>query len=185
MVFNADAQERGPDPRLRGMNPEFVKRVWEKRYGTKREKLRASFVPAAVVVRKPDAIDIMLKRAVEKYGAVKTPRQRIRSDVGAVAAIYGITHADITSKETTQVVVRARSAAMWMLKFSRGKTLPEIGRYFNMDHTAVLAGINRHVARLDPNDPRALWIELKRSVSRSGSYRNYQAKTDRPSKRAA
>lgn len=165
-----------------GYNPDFVNRACEKRQATKRERLRMAFMPIAVVERKPDAIDIMLKRAVEKYGIVQIPRQRLRSDIDSVARMYGLTYSDLAGKGSSNDVVRARSAAMWMLKFSRGMTLPEIARHFNMDHTGALAGINRHIARLDPNSPEALWIERKRAKSRE-SY-SYCKKTDRPSKAA-
>jgi len=145
-------------------NPEFVKRVMDKRQATQPEPRKRFIAPT--VERRPDAIDIMLKRAVEKYGRIETPRQRLRSDIEAVANTYGLTYSDLVDKAATNEVVRARSAAMWMLKFSRGMTLPEIGRHFNMDHTGVLAGVNRHMARIDPNSPQAQWIEHKRAVSR-------------------
>jgi len=168
------------DTRYRWMNPEFVKRVWEKQQSARRERLRKAFEKP---VRAPDAIDIMLQRAVEKYGNVKTPRQRRNEDIAAVATVYGLTLKEIMSKQTTHTSVKARSAAMWMLKFSRGWTLPEIGRVFDMDHTGVLAGIKRHTARIDPSDPSAEWIERKRAVARSKC--RYVRKTDRPTRRAA
>jgi hypothetical protein len=163
---------RDPDSRYRGMNPKFVKLVWEKRQATAPERPRMRLISPMVKEKQPDVIDIMLKRAVEKYGAVKTPRQRLRSDIEAVANTYGLTYSDLVDKAATNEVVRARSAAMWMLKFSRGMTLPEIGRHFNMDHTGVLAGVNRHMARIDPNSPQAQWIERKRAISRD----HYRAK---------
>lgn len=177
-MFRADSKERVPDERFRGMNPAFVKSVWAKR-GTRRERVRKCFVAAEE--RLPDAIDIMLKRAVEKYGVIQTPRQRLRSDIDAVARMYRLTYSDLT-KGSSNDIVRARSAAMWMLKFSRGMTLPEIGRHFNMDHTGVLAGIKRHVARMDPNSPEALWIERKREKGRENY--SYCKKTDRHSQAA-
>jgi hypothetical protein len=152
-------------------NPAFVKRVMDKRQGTQPEP-RKRFIAPVVVERRPDAIDIMLKRAVEKYGAIKTPRQRLRSDIEAVANAYGLTYPDLVDKAATDKVVRARSAAMWMLKFSRGMTLPEIARHFNMEHTGVLAGVNRHMSRIDPNSPEAIWIERKRAIARD----HYRAK---------
>lgn len=176
-MFDASA-ERVPDSRYRGMNPKFVHQVWAK----KRLEAKPVKMPvkreAAPVEREPDAIDIILKRAVEKYGVIKTPRQKIREDIEAIAKIYGIAYSDIMSKSHMQIVVQARSACFWMLQFTRGMTLPEIGRVFGMDHTAVLAGINRHIRRLDPEDPRAQWAERKRINSSSRIY--YQRKTDRP-----
>lgn len=159
-----------------GYNPAFVKAVLAKRDAP---------APAPIPVeRKPDVIDTMLKRAVEKYGRVVTPREKLRIDIEAVARVYGLSHADLVSKSQTHLITTARSAAMWMLKFTRNMTLPEIGRYFGMDHTAVLAGINRHVARIDPSDPRAEWAERKRVAARK-STAWYERKTDRPYRRKA
>jgi hypothetical protein len=137
--------ERVPDPRYRGMNPEFVRRVWKKR-----RAYQSSTITVLRMPRKPTFIvdPVFLK--------LITPRRRLIADIAAVGITYGVSIRHIMSKKRTHRVVHARQAAFFMVKFTLGYSLADIGRLFDVDHTTVLHGIGRHMKRVGINHP---WSE--------------------------
>lgn len=62
--------------------------------------------------------------------------------VTARAAEYHVTVSDVLGRGRTQSVTAARQAVMADLR-ALGKSLPEIGRYLDRDHTTVLLGIRK------------------------------------------
>jgi chromosomal replication initiation ATPase DnaA len=70
---------------------------------------------------------------------------------------YGVTRAEIHSKEGSPTIVRARHAywaiaAEWSSLQGRRYSNAEIGRLTGHDNTTVLAGLRRHRA-LNPESP--------------------------------
>lgn len=62
----------------------------------------------------------------------------------ACADFYNVRMRDILSARRTAIVVRPRQVAMFLVKEITGKSLPEIGRYFDgRDHTTVLYAIRK------------------------------------------
>ena len=67
----------------------------------------------------------------------------IASVVQAVSCHYKVSKLDIVSSRRTRNIVRPRQVCYYLAKRLTTKSLPEIGRRFNKDHTSVLSGIRR------------------------------------------
>ena len=73
--------------------------------------------------------------------------------VGEVAALRGVTPADILGQGRARVYSRPRQEAMHRLR-ELGYSFPEIARGLNrLDHTTVIQGVRAHKARLIAKDP--------------------------------
>lgn len=94
------------------------------------------------------------EEAQNRANRMNLPKQRVLADVEAVARIYGVTLEDVLGKARTRNIVRARQAAIWMVWFSRGYTLPAIGRVFGKDHTSALFSIGQHMIRMGLDNER-------------------------------
>ena len=67
----------------------------------------------------------------------------------AVAAEFGVTHDDIISASRAAPLVKARHAAMFLVREQTALSLPQIGYVFGArDHTTILHGIVRTTERL-------------------------------------
>lgn len=78
-----------------------------------------------------------------------TPNEISRS----AALVFGVNHKDIMEKSRLRCDVRARWAAIAIIREKTRHSLPTIGRYFNgMDHTTVMHGITKvnAIAATDP-----------------------------------
>ncbi len=84
--------------------------------------------------------------------AAPTPLVTVKSIMAATQRFYGITRVDMTCNRRTKELVIPRQVAMYLCKTLTLKSLPEIGRWFNRDHTTVLHGI-RKIERLREIDP--------------------------------
>ena len=62
----------------------------------------------------------------------------------AVCKAYDITFADLVGKRRTAVLAEPRMIAMWLCsELLPDKSLPQIGRGFERDHTTILNGRKR------------------------------------------
>lgn len=61
---------------------------------------------------------------------------------------YGVTFAMIRSQRRDKRVVFIRHKIMYRMYAETGLSMPQIGRLMHRDHTAVLHGIRRHMARM-------------------------------------
>jgi chromosomal replication initiation ATPase DnaA len=61
----------------------------------------------------------------------------------SVAEIRGISPKELRSKNRSKEIAHARFEAFY-LQQQAGFSLPEIGKFYGMDHTSVLHGIRRH-----------------------------------------
>lgn len=76
------------------------------------------------------------------------------SIVADVAAAHRLPVADLMGLSRLKVVVVARHEAMWRIRqvmWADGVTprysLPQIGKFFDRDHTTVIAACKRHLER--------------------------------------
>lgn len=93
----------------------------------------------------PDIIDryrLVFERKISSHKS--TP---IKEIIDRVADKYGMSAMDIISPRRG-AVVKARHEAMWRAKHETTRSLPEIGRVFNKDHTTVIYGIAQHEKRI-------------------------------------
>ena len=59
--------------------------------------------------------------------------------IEAVAAVYGVSHADIVGRARTKSIAEARMAVCLVAKRCTRLSYPEIGRVLGRDHTTVMA----------------------------------------------
>ena len=67
----------------------------------------------------------------------------VREIIRTVADYYNLKPGEITGKRRARSVVRPRQIAIFMAKMLTTKSLPDIGREFNRDHTTVIYSIQR------------------------------------------
>lgn len=70
-------------------------------------------------------------------------RTGIREIIHSVADYYNIKPSELVGKRRTRNVVRPRQVAIYLAKLLTTKSLPDIGREFNRDHTTVIHSIER------------------------------------------
>jgi chromosomal replication initiator protein len=82
------------------------------------------------------------------------PRVTMTTIVAEVAAAHRMPVADLMGRNKSRRYALARHEAMWRIRqvtWADGVTprysLPQIGRYFDRDHTTVIAACNRHLKR--------------------------------------
>ncbi len=102
-----------------------------------------------------------------------TPRQKTMQDVAAVCRVYRVSVAEVMSPGRKVPAVLARQAVMWMLRFSRGMSYPQIGALMGRDHSTVFWGIGRHDERIGATSTARNIVALRRARSR----RTYVSKT--------
>ena len=127
MPFNINAEEREPDPRLRGMNPAFVKSVWKKRTQAVVEYTPRVNVNSVVVQFNPRFRT--MGRDVLMEHVERSP----------------FTLEDVTGRSTTALLVIVRQKAMADV-YDRclHLSLSQIGLLFDKDKTCVVKAINRY-----------------------------------------
>ena len=76
------------------------------------------------------------------------PRQKTMQDVAAVCRVYRVSVEEVMSPGRKARAVLARQAVMWMLRFSRGMSFPQIGALLRRNHSTVVWGIGRHDERI-------------------------------------
>jgi chromosomal replication initiator protein len=79
----------------------------------------------------------------------------IRDIIAVVADVFAVDPADVTGSCRRPEFVKPRHVAMYLAREAGERSLPEIGRAFNRDHTSVLYAIGR-VA--DSRDPELLYL---------------------------
>lgn len=82
-----------------------------------------------------------------------TDRMTVKRIQVAVAEFYGLRALDLVSDRRTHNLVIPRHVAMYLSKMLTPRSLPEIGRRFNRDHTTVLSAVRNLEKRL-PTDAK-------------------------------
>lgn len=147
MPCNIDANERVPDPRLRGMNPSFVKMVWEKR----RQEREAKLAARNIADIKPErVIDPIIFNIYAEMPVSERPSAK--KIIEETAERHGFTAELLRSNLRFRAVVKARQEAMARIYVERPDiSLPMMGRLFGgRDHTTCLHAIVKMGVH-DPN----------------------------------
>ena len=83
---------------------------------------------------------------------IKIPRTRmstLREILDLVIEDFGVSHIDIMSRRRTRNITVARQAAMYLCKNCTYQSLPQIGRFLNLDHTTILHGVSKTKHRME------------------------------------
>lgn len=78
---------------------------------------------------------------------ISIPPARWRVIAQAVALTHEVTVAELIGPRRTRLIAHARQHAFSEIRRQTKLSLPQIGRFFNRDHSTVLSGINAHRAR--------------------------------------
>lgn len=167
------------DRRYHGYNPEFARRVREKRRRREAAELRVKVESdrlreqAEMKAAREEYVRVLEQRNEE---TIREREERIknaselcnlstmtgRQIAAYVGAQYGVTFDEIVSASRTRRVTLARQIAMATIRARKPDlSLPQIGKIFNKDHTTVLAALRRtersnQVAWLSDVDPARL-----------------------------
>jgi hypothetical protein len=84
---------------------------------------------------------------------VVLPRPTAKRIIKAVSEATGITISDILSPRRSNSVVRARHIAIYIIREYTRKSLPEIGRHTNRDHSTIIHALRCVEAKRDYYEP--------------------------------
>lgn len=156
-MFDSSA-ERVPDPRYRGMNPNFVKAVWDKRRAEKpRRKPGPKPLPEGKI-EQPKLVQsvqqplISTELIVANFRVIVpgiSPMSKIKGKdiIKRICWEYQMDVATVLGASRNKHVVKVRQLAMVAVRRLRPDLyLTEIGRLFNRDHTTVLHALRKHGA---------------------------------------
>jgi len=82
------------------------------------------------------------------HGDLHPLRPTMRSITADVAKRHGLTVEDLRGPERRQAAVRARHEAMAIIRAQGRFSLPQIGKFFNRDHTTVIHALRRVEERM-------------------------------------
>ena len=116
--------------------------------------LRPVEAPEVVVIpdpqiRFPDPSDIP-QEMLDEYNKyfTKSTKSRVRAIVREVSEKHCVKAEDILSQSRKRTLVVARQEAMYRVRTEVGKSLLEIARHFNRDHSTVMHSIETHGKRI-------------------------------------
>lgn len=69
-----------------------------------------------------------------------------------VCSYYKVARIDFTSQRRTAYICKARQVAMYLARTLTPRSLPEIGRYMQRDHTTVISGVRKITKLLADGD---------------------------------
>jgi hypothetical protein len=76
------------------------------------------------------------------------PMPSMRAVAEAVAAKHGLTLEDLIGRSRIRSVAWPRQEAIWEVRRQTDKSLTNIGRFFNRDHTTVIHSCAAHASRM-------------------------------------
>ena len=125
-----------PQPRMAGSK--FFPATSPLAKGVYREPEQATVdaIEEVLLAPEPDDIPPPIKRMTMRAIAIQ------------VAAKHGLTVDEMRSDRRSRAVVVARHEAWWRSREETLNSLPQIGRYFNRDHSTIMHGIAMHAERL-------------------------------------
>lgn len=141
------SNERVPDPRYRGMNPEFVKRVWAKRRRESRDKVIELLKTAPVPTK------TRTEQIVEKFRTVEIQNHPTRqSGMDIIRGFCAENDIDIDVilgvSRSVEIVHLRQLAMVEVYTLRHDLSLPQIGRLFNRDHTTIIHALKKHGAHV-------------------------------------
>jgi chromosomal replication initiator protein len=90
------------------------------------------------------------------------PRRTVRGVQEVVASFYGIDTLEMASARRTRSVAMARQIAMYLARKTTLKSFPDIGRFFNRDHTTVMHACNKVESLMATDDDFAVDVGVLR-----------------------
>ena len=94
----------------------------------------------------------LYQRWEEAFRRTKNPMREsqptMREIVLETARKYGMQPMDLKRRHRSHKIVHPRQEAMWRCRNETSHSYPEIGRYFGLDHTTVMSGVERHEKRM-------------------------------------
>lgn len=81
-------------------------------------------------------------------GAIELPKKTLKQIALEVCSKYEVSLVDLKSARRDHATVVARQEACWRMRHETERSLPEIGRFFNRDHTTALHSVRVHSARM-------------------------------------
>jgi chromosomal replication initiation ATPase DnaA len=140
MVFDPACQERVPDPRYRGMNPAFVKMVWEKR----RKEQSAKIAKATNVEKRIERKVKALSEELIVAGLSRKARAKATDIIRAYAEETEFSYEDIVGHNRSSALVKVRQAAMAEAYIKcPHMSLKQLGAIFGKDHSSLLVAVKR------------------------------------------
>lgn len=94
--------------------------------------------------------------------SVARPRLTVKRIQDIVSSFYHITPHEMTSARRAKEVARPRQVAMYLARELTPKSLPDIGRLFNRDHTTVLHGVRKIESLMAQDVDFAVDVEVLR-----------------------
>lgn len=98
----------------------------------------------------------------------KPERKTVRDHIKKRAIELGFTYNQIVVVKRTKALVSARSQIIYECNKEFKKSLNEIGRIFNRDHTSIYHSIRCHEAKLDPNGEAAKGLRHRYESQKDG-----------------
>nr|WP_283815053.1 MULTISPECIES: helix-turn-helix domain-containing protein [unclassified Bradyrhizobium] len=94
-------------------------------------------------------------------GATLVKTLTVRDIQIAVCDRLGVTMAEFLGERRHGPIAHARQIAMYLAKVLTGRSLPEIGRRFERDHTTIMHGVRKihRECGLDPDHPECFSVE--------------------------
>lgn len=146
--------------RYRGMNPDFVRRVMEKRKQEEKQRQaqEAARREAEAMLAEAGALKRLqgmrakaaIEKACEHYRQleVKTGRKSVKQIIFEVALQHGVRPSEVTGSSRNRDIVKIRHEAIWLARQLRPDlSLPALGRQFGgRDHTTILHALNKMAA---------------------------------------
>ena len=86
-------------------------------------------------------------------GLPETPRLTVAAIQDRVAKRWQVSRREMVSNRRPTGIIQSRHVAMYLARELTTKTLPQIARAFNRDHTTVLMAV-RKIERLRQQDPK-------------------------------
>lgn len=78
----------------------------------------------------------------EAFAKLNFPTPALSRIASEVSQVSGVSLEEMQGRDRRKHIVAARQVCYWQARKS-GHSLPEIGRFFNRDHTTVLSGIRK------------------------------------------
>ena len=150
-MLNEDAPSYQYRP---GYNPQFLRRVKEKRAREARERAALEARQAVERKKRQEAeamapmsfrvIEIPSPSAIADYVPPSGTVQPAQCIIRHVANLYGVSYGDIIGPRRSREIVAARHVAVRAVADARpDMSLPMMGRVFKRDHTTLLAALKK------------------------------------------
>jgi len=82
---------------------------------------------------------------------VNSSKAKIAAVIRDTAEKYGITEKELLSTSRKKKFVSPRQEAIYRIRNEVQKSMPEIGRIFDRDHTTILHALEKHAERIKAN----------------------------------